>query len=91
MLPAPVRTIAVALSSTRAGAVRVRFERGPNPAEMLVTLLACRDLEDSDRFGNNDVYVIVSVNSATQQTKTIQNGGTNCTPNSSTNGPINGG
>jgi hypothetical protein len=64
---------------TKAGAVRVRFERGPNPAEILVTLLACRDLEDSDRFGKNDVYVIVSVNSATQQTKTIQNGGTNCT------------
>ena len=75
----------------KSGQVKVRFEWvgvAPPDADtglpwnasrqLLVTALETKELTKMDTFGENDVYCIVSVNSSSHRTKTVDEGGAAC-------------
>lgn len=61
----------------KTGEVKLKIERGADV--VVVTVLETKGLQKMDLLGENDPYVIVGINSATQRTKTVNGGGEACT------------
>ena len=65
------------------GAVHALIQWEPDPPEpkrrgVVVKVLQARNLPSMDSFGENDPYVVVSVDGTSQQTRTIDGGGEAC-------------